>query len=85
MQITSRIRLLVFPRDDQTFAARLAKIAAEVNDLARVGPDYLQQRLRASYTDAVVRSQTALGMLQGGPVVWYVYRDGSPRLASRWV
>jgi hypothetical protein len=79
MDVSSTVRLLVFPHDDQALESKLAGIASEVNGWDRVGPDYLQQRLRAFYPQVVVREQDPLGALAIRGSTWYVYRDGSPR------
>jgi hypothetical protein len=79
MEVLSTIQLLVFPRDDRALESRLSEIATEANGWDHVAPDYLQQRLRAFYPNAVVRKQVPLGGLDGRPPAWYIYRDGSAR------
>lgn len=79
MGVSSTVQLLVFPRDDQALESTLAGIAAELDGWEHVAPDYLQQRLRAFYPDAIVREQDRLAGLGARRAAWYVYRDGSAR------
>jgi hypothetical protein len=59
------------PRSDERFVRTVEAVIAGVTGAAQ-----LQERLRETYPDAVVRERG----LQGDPeTAWYVYRDG------RWV
>jgi hypothetical protein len=79
MEVTSTIQLHVFPRDDLALASMLDTIADEVGGWENVAPGDLQERLRAVYPAAVVRSGEPLGALDARRPTWYVYRDGSLR------
>jgi hypothetical protein len=74
----SSVTLLRFPREDLDFESLLDSIAAGVGGLAQLGPEYLQERLRERYPQAVVHAQDPLGGLRVTESAWYVYRDGSP-------
>jgi len=65
--------LQCFPHDDPAFRASAETLlrSSVLDD-----PRELQQRLRRSYPNAVVRRQHPLAVLSDGPRVWYVYRDG---------
>jgi hypothetical protein len=77
MAVSSSIQLHVFPRDDLALASLLEGIATETGGLERLAPEDLQERLRAVFPAAVVRSGEPLGALEGIRPSWYVYRDGS--------
>ena len=77
MEVKSSVRLHVFPRDDVALACTLERIEAEEGGLNHIGPEQLQERLRAHYPAAVVRNQEPLGALNPIHASWYVYRDGS--------
>ena len=52
-------------------------LAAAARDLGVARPEYLEQRLKAFFPQAVVRAQDSLGGLGSSRETWYVYRDGS--------
>jgi hypothetical protein len=62
-----------FPRADLSFRASAeALLTSSGSD----DPRELQEQLRRTYPNAVVRKQHSLAMLADGPRIWYVYRDG---------
>ena len=59
----------VNPRNDVDFAMLVDRLAASAE-----GPEELEQALRATYPNAVVRVR---GLDGDRIAIWYVYRDGS--------
>jgi hypothetical protein len=60
--------LRVNPRSDSAFVALVDRIDSEA-----AGPEVLEQRLRDTHPEAVVRPR---GLSGESIEVWYVYRDG---------
>ena len=69
--------LLRFPRDDDAFGEVVDHLAGAARELGVARPEYLEQRLKAFYPQAIVRAQDPLGGLSSSRETWYVYRDGS--------
>ena len=65
-------KLHCFPHDDPSFRACAEALLSSASD----DPHELQEGLRGSYPNAVVRRQHPLATLSDGPRIWYVYRDG---------
>jgi hypothetical protein len=65
-------KLHCFPHDDPSFRACAEALLSSAPD----DPGELQEQLRGSYPNAVVRRQHSLATLSDGPRIWYVYRDG---------
>ncbi len=65
-----------FPSDDTTFASCVGAIAASLGETGHGSPTALESRLRATYPNATVHVQTALGSLTSSATTWYVFRDG---------
>lgn len=62
-----------FPNDDPSFRA---SAEALLTSSGTDDPRDLQEQLRRSYPNAVVRRQHRLAALTESPRIWYVYRDG---------
>ena len=73
-----RVTLLLFPRDDGRFAARVASLTVLADSQ---GVRTLEERLRDYYPRAVVRQRDPLGAVDPTTETWYVYRDGSAAVA----
>jgi hypothetical protein len=65
-------KLQCFPHDDRSFQACAEALLSTGSD----DPRELEERLRGSYPNAVVRRQHSLATLSEGSRIWYVYRDG---------
>lgn len=74
----SRVTLLLFPRDDGRFAARVESLTVLADSQ---GVRRLEERLRDYYPRAVVRQRDPLGAVDPTTETWYVYRDGSAAVA----
>jgi PAS domain S-box-containing protein len=72
--------LSCLPTTDTSFARFVARRRRELPRGLSASPAELQAAIRRWYPRAVIREQTDLGSL--GRRTWYVYRDGSPNVAT---
>jgi len=71
-----RVRIAVFPKDDEALRAHAEAILPDVGD-----PSECERRLRSVFPAVAVREQVPLASMGGRR--WYVYRDGSALTATQ--
>ena len=68
--------LRFFPKDDGELNAYVEACELELIGQASLDAESLERLVQRRYPAARVHEQSRLGSV-GGPVLWYVYRDGS--------
>jgi hypothetical protein len=77
--MTSRLRIVTFPRDDADFARAVDDKFSVVESLDGTPAEkvvHLLQELLGDYPKLEIRQQDSLASFDSEPMTWYAYRDG---------